>query len=239
MKISALALLSLATIPAIAETRTPVLVELFTSEGCSSCPPADKLLADIERRQPIPNAQVFVLSEHVDYWNRLGWRDPFSTRGFSERQSSYADAFKNNGVYTPQMVVDGHAEFVGSDGSKAREAIMAAANEPKAHIEVTAGDKLIVNVDKVPGNADSDVLLAITEANLRIDVKNGENSGRMLAHTGVVRRLTVLGRTHDGTFSAQVSPQIAADWKRGDLQAVIFVQDRHTKHILGATSIKL
>ncbi len=239
MKLSTLVLFSLSTVPALAETRIPVLVELFTSEGCSSCPPADKLLADIERKQPIPNAQVLVLSEHVDYWNRLGWRDPFSTRGFSERQSAYADKFKNDGVYTPQMVVDGRAEFVGSDGNKAREAIVAAANEPKAHIEVTSGDKLTVNVDKIPGNADSDVLLAITEANLRIDVRNGENSGRILAHTGVVRRLTVLGRSHDGTFSAQISPQLAADWKRGDLQAVVFVQDRHTKRVLGATSVKL
>ncbi len=222
-----------------AETRTPVIVELFTSEGCSSCPSADKLLADIERTQPIPNAQVLVLSEHVDYWNRLGWRDPFSTHGFSERQSAYADSFHNDGVYTPQMVVDGKAEFVGSNGANAKKAIAEAASQPKAHVTLSGGEKLTVNVDQVPGNAAADVLLAVTEDNLRSDVRSGENSGRQLNHTGVVRRLTVLGKTHDGTFSAQVNPQLAADWKRANLQAVVFVQDSKNKHILGAASIKL
>ncbi|MCU1263294.1 MAG: hypothetical protein JWO80_6179, partial [Bryobacterales bacterium] len=105
-----------------AQTRTPVVVELFTSEGCSSCPPADKLLAEIERAQPVANAQVLVLSEHVDYWNRLGWRDPFSSVQFSQRQSDYSAAFQKDGVYTPQMVVDGRAEFVGSNAGDAKAA---------------------------------------------------------------------------------------------------------------------
>ncbi len=222
-----------------AGTRSPVVVELFTSEGCSSCPSADKLLADIERTQPIANAQVLVLSEHVDYWNRLGWRDPFSTHGFSQRQSDYADAFQHDGVYTPQMVVDGHAEFVGSDGTKARKAIAEAAGKPKAQVAVTGGEKLTVNVDRVPGSADADVLLAITESGLSSDVKTGENSGRQLNHTGVVRRLTVLGQTHGGTFSTQVNPRVAAEWKRPNLQAVVFVQDRKTKQIFGAASVRL
>ena len=222
-----------------ASTRNPVVVELFTSEGCSSCPSADQLLAEIERTQPVANAQVLVLSEHVDYWNRLGWRDPFSTHGFSERQSAYAEQFKNDGVYTPQMVVDGHAEFVGSNSARARKAIADAGANPKAQVSITSGEKLTVNVEQVPGNVEADVLLAVTEANLRSEVRSGENSGRSLNHTGVVRRLTVLGQTHGGSFSAQASPQIAADWKRGNLQAVVFVQNRKTKQILGAASVKL
>lgn len=238
MKLLSLSLLTLA-MSAAAETRTPVIVELFTSEGCSSCPSADKLLSDIERTQPVANAQVLVLSEHVDYWNRLGWRDPFSTHGFSQRQSEYADAFHHDGVYTPQMVVDGHAEFVGSNSNNAKKAIAEAAGKPKAQVTITAGDKLTVNVDQVPGHADADVLLAITESGLRSDVRSGENSGRQLTHTGVVRRLTVLGQTHDGAFSSQTGAQLGADWKRGNLQAVVFVQDRKTKAILGAASVKL
>ena len=224
---------------AAAETRAPVVVELFTSEGCSSCPSADKLLSEIERTQPVANAQVLVLSEHVDYWNRLGWRDPFSTHGFSQRQSAYADTFHNDGVYTPQMVVDGHAVFVGSISAIAKRAIADAAAKPKAQVSITGGDKLTVNVEQVPGNADADVLLAITETNLRSEVRSGENSGRQLNHTGVVRRLTVLGQTHEGSFSSQASAQLAPDWKRSNIQAVVFVQDRKTKQILGAATVKL
>jgi hypothetical protein len=235
--IFAFALLPLAVFAA--DSRSPVIVELFTSEGCSSCPSADKLLAQIERTQPVPNAQVLVLSEHVDYWNRLGWRDPFSTHGFSERQSAYADAFRKEGVYTPQMVVDGQTEFVGSNDASAKKAIAEAAQKPKALVTVTGSDKLTVNVEQVPGAVNADVLLAITESGLRSDVRSGENSGRQLNHTGVVRQLTVLGQTHSGSFSAQASPQISADWNRANLQVVVFVQDRKTKRILGAASLKL
>ncbi len=125
------------------EARTPVLVELFTSEGCSSCPPADELLANLAKSQPVAGALVIPLSEHVDYWNHLGWSDPYSSRLFSERQSAYAAAFRNSGVYTPQAVVDGGVELVGSDQSKMQSAIASAAREPKLHVVVTRAARFV------------------------------------------------------------------------------------------------
>jgi hypothetical protein len=110
---------------------TPVLVELFTSEGCSSCPPADELLSRLQQSQPVAGVEVIALSEHVDYWNRLGWADPFSSAALTERQRQYATVLRGNRVYTPQMVVDGQAGFVGSDSPQALRAIAEAAESRK------------------------------------------------------------------------------------------------------------
>jgi len=220
--------------------RTPVLVELFTSEGCSSCPPADALLIQLER-QPIASAEIIVLSEHVDYWNRLGWTDPFSSAEVSRRQSRYSEAWGKDGVYTPQMVVDGRAELNGSDGRKAQQTIARAAQEKKAVVKLAiAGERLRVEVTELPHSRDAEVLLAITEGNLKSDVRRGENSGRSILHTGVTRRLEVIGTAKSGaTFSADPKLTLEKNWKRADLRAVVFVQERGSRRVLGAAAISL
>jgi hypothetical protein len=240
--------------PPVDSKIVPVLVELFTSEGCSSCPPADELLANLERTQPIPGAQIITLGEHVDYWNRLGWADPFSSAQFSARQSQYANAFNKDDVYTPQAVVDGRAEFVGSNASRAREAIAAAARSPKAAVTVSiatgvktqaAEIPLRIRIENIPAISASDtaeVLLAITESNLRSEVARGENSGRSLKHTSVVRRLSQIGNIdskNDGAFNADALARIEKVWKRENLKAVVFVQERASRRVLGVALLAL
>src|SRR5271170_2350627 len=117
--------------------RVPVLLELFTSEGCSSCPPADRLLEILDEKQPVAGADLIVLSEHVDYWDRLGWKDPFSSPQYTARQQDYTNKYNFDGVYTPQLVVDGRFGFVGSDGREASAAIQKAIRERKIPIEIS------------------------------------------------------------------------------------------------------
>jgi hypothetical protein len=238
------------TVPAPA--RRAVVVELFTSEGCSSCPPADALLARLEQTQPVEGAEVIPLALHVDYWNHLGWADPFSSRQFSERQGEYAAAFRNDSVYTPQMVVDGVKEFNGSNSSLAEEAIGKAAREPKGEVlltrDATQADGSVgisVQIDKFPKPTDGEqanVLLAVTESGLASDVARGENSGRRLTHVGVVRSLKMLGGLPEApgnTFKAETAVLIDKGWRRENLRAVVFAQERGTRRVLAAGSVKL
>src|SRR6516162_3629204 len=115
---------------------TPLLVELFTSEGCSSCPPADRFLEKLDH-QPLAGAEMIVLSEHVDYWNHIGWKDPYSADLYSERQSVYGKRFRLDSVYTPQMVVDGSSQFVGSDPGLADEVFAKALSVPKISVHLS------------------------------------------------------------------------------------------------------
>src|SRR5437763_119478 len=233
--------------------RTPVVVELFTSEGCSSCPPADALLARLEREQPVAGAEVVALAQHVDYWNDLGWADPFSSHEFSERQSEYAGAFGNDGVYTPQMIVDGRTEFPGGESGKAFETIAQAAREPKAEVSLAraaeqadAGDalRLSVRVMRLPKLTDgdaADVLLAVTESDLSSDVARGENAGRRLTHVCVVRALTKIGYVSAATPPFEADPVVALDknWRREGLRAVVFLQEHTSRRVAGAAAIRL
>jgi hypothetical protein len=227
--------------------RVPVLLELFTSEGCSSCPAADDVLARLVEQQPVAGVEIIGMSEHVDYWNRLGWSDPWSHARYTTRQKAYARALGRPGLYTPQAVVDGRIGFVGSDFARTVEAAARAGREPKATVDIERAKKtldavaLAIEVKGLAGRTDpADVYLAITEDDLVSNVTRGENQGRRLAHVAVVRRLTRIGRvTGPHPFAARPLGPFAPGWKPEDLRAVVFAQDARTRAILGVSSIAL
>ncbi|HKV95028.1 MAG TPA: DUF1223 domain-containing protein [Candidatus Angelobacter sp.] len=218
-----------------------VVVELFTSEGCSSCPPADELLGHLRQDLAAKNVQVIPLGFHVDYWNSLGWKDRFSSADFSRRQEQYARSLGVDGPYTPQMIVDGAVEFVGSSASQAdREIIRAASGLALAEVNASATgpDSLAVHV-KAPAANSGNVMLAITEDNLTTHVGSGENNGHTLHHAAVVREFQQLGQLHDGSFDTSAPIKLQIGWKRADLRAVVFVQEGSTGKIEGAASVSL
>ena len=226
-----------ASSPVAPPARKAVIVELFTSEGCSSCPPADALLGRL--RGESAGVEVIPLGFHVDYWNHLGWQDRFSAAAYSRRQEEYARRFRIDGPYTPQMVVDGAQEFVGGEGRRASQAI-AQASSQSAAADVQLGwasdDKLGVRIT-APGMNSGDVLLAVTEDNLSTQVAAGENNGRVLRHSAVVRDFKRLGQVKNGGFVAGVPLTLEKDWKRNDLRVVVFVQAPERGRIEGAAAV--
>lgn len=194
-------------LPAQTTSRTPVLVELFTSEGCSSCPPADALLLRLGQ-QPIPSADIIILGEHVDYWDQLGWHDRFSSHQFTQRQNQYRIRFHLDSDYTPQMIVDGAQEFVGNDSSRAARTITMASRQPKITLALTpplsTNHTLSATVslsasaaEQALTNANADLYAALVDPLDTTIVRNGENGGRTLHHAGVVRSLQHIGSLRD------------------------------------------
>jgi hypothetical protein len=218
--------------------RKAVVVELFTSEGCSSCPPADALLSRLRQQASAQGVEIIPLGFHVDYWNSLGWRDRFSSADYSKRQEQYAQKLHLEGPYTPQMVVDGATQFVGNDAARAQQVIARAALQPQpAQIEISfAQDKVQVHVKAAELSSGNDVMLAITEDNLANKVSAGENDGRVLHHSAVVRDLRRLGQLRDGSFETTASLKPGKDWKIQDLRVVVFVQETASGKIQGAAS---
>src|SRR5262245_10107268 len=227
-------------VPAASGGAVPVLVELFTAEGCSSCPPADGLLAGMIASQPAAGVLIVGLGEHVDYWDRLGWKDRFSSAAFTRRQQLYADRFGAENVYTPQMVVDGQTAFIGSDLAAARHAIERAATAPRgvARLDVDASVKTRVAVSvttsglPVTAGERSDVIVVIVEDGLRTDVKRGENKGKMLTHAAVVREMVTAGEAAEDGAAVRAEVKIQPDWQRERLRAVAFVQERKSRRVL-------
>lgn len=223
------------------------IVELFTSEGCSSCPPADELLQRINFTTSSAGQLVIGLSEHVTYWNHLGWRDPYSQDAFTERQNRYALRFSLEGPYTPQMVLNGRSQFVGSDANALQTALHRDEEREQLHLALSAatprGDGLDLHFSLKSANARPvEVYAALTDDLDRSDVLRGENSGRILRHAAVVRSLTRVVVTNGNTsqYIAHVSfpPQFERDGSPGH-HVVLFAQEPHQGAILGAAALGL
>jgi hypothetical protein len=228
--------------------RTPVVVELFTSEGCSSCPPADLLLQKLEARQPAAGAEIIALEEHVDYWNHDGWVDPYSSPEWTARQQTYA-TLHHKDPYTPEMVIDGQSQFVGNNPQQAKSEIEKAAHGAKTPVAITAaqsdskGSRFHVSVGKLVGGTSGDVAeiwLAVTEDGLHSSVSRGENAGHVLQHVATLRSLHKIGVADASrtpvSFAGDPVVKFDSHWNTGKLHVTVFVQRKKSREILGAAS---
>ena len=222
--------------------KTPVLVELFTSEGCSSCPPADSLLIELDREQPVDGAEIITLGFHVDYWDSRQWRDRFSSAAFTRRQQEYASHLKSGSTYTPEAVIDGTVEAVGNNDRAVKGGISAGVSVAKALISSQiVADKIRLDISEIPSSKASTVYLAVAENGLNSNVSGGENGGQHLYHVSVVRDLRAVGKIDGGQTNAKFEVAIPtnADWKAANLRYVVFVQENGNMRILGVKKITL
>ena len=216
------------------------VVELFTSQGCSSCPPADQLLGSIVNEAETQDQSVYALSFHVAYWNYLGWQDPFSHEAFTKRQRQYARTLGES-VYTPQMVVNGTKVFVGSKSSMAQDEIQKAQQQAATHrimMVPTLDEKEVYIKFKVEGPASGQVLhLALVERDLSVDVKRGENSGRTLHHDNVVRQFETVSLETQSGGSLRIKLPEGINLSKTSL--IGYVQDTQSLEISGASRAAL
>ncbi len=227
---------------------TPVVVELFTSEGCSDCPPAEALAMRMEK-QPLPGINMIVLEEHVTYWNQYGWFDPFSSSDWTQRQMEYVGKTPKPNPYTPEMVIDGEQQFPGGDAQKAQDAIENDSHIPETPVTISTasldskgtGD-FKISVGKLDGGMagdEADVWIAVTEDGLHSSVNAGENAGHTLYHAAVLRYLHKVGSVQASGFTGDARVKISSKWERKDVNVVAFVQDRKSLKIIGAASVNL
>lgn len=222
----------------------PVLVELFTSEGCSSCPPADIFLQKLDAAQPIPDAQLIVLSEHVTYWDHDGWKDPNSSSVLTERQSSYEAALGLDSPYTPQMIVDGTHVIRLGNAQQIKDALVQAAATPKVPVrigEVTvdvANPTILTARIETDANSDkhnADIYVAVALDHVESQVLRGENGGRHLVHVAVVQDLTKVGKLTKGKIFAQdVQLRLKPGTDPKNVRLVALIQESGPGKVLGA-----
>ena len=221
----------------------PVLVELFTSEGCSSCPPADEFVQKLDTLQPVPGAHLIILSEHVDYWDHEGWRDPNSSHALTERQSAYVHALGLNTPYTPQLIVDGTNEMAINDPQAVERVFMQAVSNPKISVRIEKIDigqspgllRAHVETDTNTGKENADLYLAIALDHVESQVLHGENGGRRLTHVAVVQQITKIGKLPKGkSFAQDVEIKIKPGTPQNNIRVVAFAQEPGPGKLLGA-----
>lgn len=211
---------------------TPVLVELFTSHGCSSCPPADQLLSYMKNDPPL-RGRVVLLAYHVDYWDQLGWKDPFSSKTWTQRQLDYGRAFHLESAYTPQVVVNGAQYMVGSDSGRVYGAVATeSGRKPDARVRVTVKD----GVAEVSAEGKGEVQLAVYEDGVTTKILRGENAGKTITNDAIVRQLTRIGTVDGKPLVQRVPLRLETGWNRARLGVVAFVQDAKTRRVTAVGS---
>jgi hypothetical protein len=217
------------------------IVELFTSEGCSSCPSADDLLNSLAADAGKDGTRVFPLAFHVDYWNYLGWRDPFSAPQYTQRQETYSRATQNRDLYTPQMIVNGAETFVGSDRAHAHRAIADALRrssvaELKLRAALSTNRSISVAYEIIGAPKIAVLNIAVVESGLVQKVLRGENAGRALRHDNVVRLFRSV--SPDQTGRGSVEQALPAEVNGERTKIIGYVQDSNTLSVLGASQTK-
>ncbi|HVT96852.1 MAG TPA: DUF1223 domain-containing protein [Acidobacteriaceae bacterium] len=224
--------------------RTPILMELFTSEGCSSCPPIDAWAARLDQFQPIARGQIILLSEHVDYWDHDGWKDPFSSPALTERQSNYERGLGQSNVYTPQVVVDGDVEVHPWKTEEVKSSLDKAALAQTMAVKIDdvalANGELTGKVDADgTGGKHGDVFVAVALEKTETDVLGGENHGKKLTNVGVVQSLVKIGKVEKGkAFVQDFRVKVGQGADAGNLRVVAFVQEPGPGKVLGAAVTK-
>jgi hypothetical protein len=231
-----------------AAARTPILMELFTSEGCSSCPPADNWVESLDAEQPLAGAEVIVLSEHVDYWDHDGWKDPYSSAALTDRQKAYMNALGGKDIYTPQLIVDGFQELKLADGEQVRDELEHAAATPMMPVRIeqaalAAGTPGIltgkIDADGSAEKHGGDVYLAVALDKTLTDVLAGENDGKKLTNVAVVKELTKVGKLEKGkNFDGPFRVKLWAGADPANLRVIAFVQESGPGKVLGAAMTK-
>jgi hypothetical protein len=226
----------------------PVLVELFTSEGCSSCPPADEFLEQMDAAQPVPGVQLIVLSEHVDYWNHDGWKDPYSSASLTERQSGYVRSLRLNTAYTPQFIVDGVNELKGS-GPEVTQTLLKASAVPKVAVRihslrVESGSpallKAHIDVDATSQKHSAEIFVVIALDHAESQVLRGENTGRHLTHVAVAQEFIKIGKLEkQKPFSQDLQVKLKPGTDPANIRIIAFVQEPGLGKVLGTAVQKI
>jgi hypothetical protein len=222
----------------------PVLIEFFTSDGCSSCPPVDVWLQQLEESQPIPGAQAILLSEHVDYFDHDGWKDPYSSPMMTDRQRGYVRALGLKSLYTPQVIVDGKTELPLNDPQRVNQLLLKAATAPMVPVRISEirveGDspailRTHIEADGASENRNAAVFAAVALGHVETQVSTGENGGRHLVHISVVEQLIKIGKLEKGkTFSQDFQTRLKPGTDPRNLQLIVFVQEQNHGNVLGA-----